>query len=130
MTLTTCLDCGQPCDGPRCTEHTRKGTATQRGYDAAWDRLSRRARRLQPFCTDCGATEGLQLDHQPSAWERKAKGLRIRLGTDAEVVCGPCNIARGAARGSTATRGMDPAAASARPRPRQSLRLTPDRDPS
>lgn len=124
MTLRTCLQCGEPCDGPRCPEHDTKGTATNRGYDAAWDRLSRRARRLQHFCTDCGATEGLQADHLPEAWAAKAAGKPIKL-TMVDVVCGPCNIARGAARGPSATRGMDPTATPPRPRPRQSLCLTP-----
>jgi 5-methylcytosine-specific restriction enzyme A len=64
--------------------------------------LSRRARRLQPFCTDCGSTEDLQTDHTPEAWKRKAAGKPLRLA-DVEVVCGPCNRARGAARGTTAT---------------------------
>lgn len=121
MTLTPCLDCGEPADGSRCPEHTTqaKGTATQRGYDAAWDRLSKRARKLQPFCTDCGTTEGLQADHSPEAWAAKAAGKPIKLSM-IDVVCGPCNVARGAAR------GMDPRPPASRPRPRQSLRLTSD----
>lgn len=110
MTLRPCLTCGKPCDGPRCDDHTidTKPAAAQRGYDHRWNMLSKRARRLQPFCTDCGSTEDLQLDHLPSAWERKAKGKHIRLSIDAEVVCGPCNRARGAARGPSTTRGGTP----------------------
>ncbi|UUO03631.1 hypothetical protein M4D79_12115 [Mycolicibacterium novocastrense] len=106
MTLRPCLDCGQPATGPRCPEHTidTKPTAHQRGYDIAWQRLSKRARRLQPFCTDCGSTEDLQCDHLPSAWARKAAGKSIRL-QDVEVVCRACNLARGAARGNAVTRG-------------------------
>ncbi|MCH9668949.1 MAG: hypothetical protein K0U76_03850 [Actinomycetia bacterium] len=124
MTLTACLDCGEPSTGPRCTEHTLddKPTAHARGYDAAWTRLSKRARRLQPFCTDCGSTEDLQTDHTPEAWARKAAGKPIRLA-DVEVVCGPCNRARGAARGHTATRGDAPAACLPDPGGRQSLRV-------
>lgn len=125
MTLSPCLDCGQPANGSRCPEHDIKGTATQRGYDAAWARLSRRARRLQPFCTDCGSTEDLQGDHTPDAWARKAAGKPIRL-CDIVVRCGPCNRAAGAARGPSATRGSTPATSRSRPRPRQSLRLTPE----
>lgn len=90
MTLKPCLQCGQPSPGARCSPC--------RGYDEQWNRLSRQARRLQSWCTDCGAVEDLQLDHLPSAWERKAKGLRIRLGIDAQVVCRTCNVARGQAR--------------------------------
>lgn len=103
MTLRPCLVCSEPTDGPRCPEHTvdRKPTAHQRGYDAAWQRLSRKARRMQNFCTDCGSVFDLQCDHTPEAWRRKAAGKPIRL-QDIDVVCGPCNRARGAARGNTA----------------------------
>ena len=100
MTAKPCIICGTPSPGSRCDEHQLREprTKTERGYGWHWDQLSRRARRLQQFCTDCGSVEDLQLDHLPSAWERKAKGLRIRLGTDAEVVCRACNVKRGCAR--------------------------------
>lgn len=107
--MRPCLVCGEPSDGTRCAEHRQpdhKPSARKRGYDGQWDRLSKRARRAQPFCTDCGATEDLQADHLPSAWERKAARLPIRLA-DVDVCCGPCNRARGAARGLT-TRGETP----------------------
>jgi 5-methylcytosine-specific restriction protein A len=101
MTLRPCIECGEPTDGAHCRQHARpsspKASATQRGYDAAWTRLSARARRLQPFCSDCGATDDLQCDHAPEAWARKAAGKAIRL-RDVDVVCGRCNRARGAAR--------------------------------
>jgi 5-methylcytosine-specific restriction protein A len=126
MTLTACLDCGEPSDGPRCAEHTTdtKAPAADRGYDAAWTRLSKRARRLQPFCSDCGSTEDLQCDHTPEAWARKAAGLAIRL-QDVQVLCGSCNRAAGAARGPAATRGMPPGRPATDPSPRQSLSHTP-----
>jgi len=118
MTLRPCLDCGTPAPGTRCPEHTTsaKGTREQRGYDATWRRLSKRARRLQPFCEDCGAVTDLTTDHLPSAWERKAAGKPIRLN-DIAVVCLPCNITRGAARGPQA-RGEAPSKGSQPPRPR------------
>lgn len=117
MTLSPCLECGTPADGTRCPDCTvehrraqpdRKGSAAARGYDWQWDKLSRRARRLQPFCTDCGSTADLQADHSPEAWERKAAGLPLRL-QDIEVVCGPCNRARGAQRPTQAPPGGIPA---------------------
>jgi len=89
MTLRPWLDCGEPTALSRCPEH--------RGYDAEWDRLSRRARRLQPWRSDCGSTEDLQADHLPSAWERRAQRKPLRL-KDIEVVCGECNRARGSSR--------------------------------
>lgn len=101
MTLRTCLVCGQPCQDSRCAEHQRPHRpkpCTLHGYDWTWHKLSKRARTLQPFCTDCGATDNLQADHSPEAWRRKASGKVIRL-RDIDVVCGPCNIRRGAARG-------------------------------
>lgn len=124
MTLRPCLDCGEPATGPRCPEHTldHKPTAHARGYDAAWTRLSKRARRLQPFCADCGSTEDLQTDHTPEAWARKAAGKPIRL-QDVQVLCGPCNRAAGAARGHSATRGNAPTDRQPDPAVRPSLRM-------
>lgn len=116
--MRPCLHCGEPSNGPRCPEHQRdlnadKPNATARGYDHAWRELSKRARKLQPFCEDCGALEDLQCDHRPSAWQRKAAGQVIRL-SDVAVVCGECNRARGTARGPH-TRGDDPNTAAAPP---------------
>jgi len=113
MTLTSCVDCGEPSESSRCPEHKHtvdtKASAADRGYDWQWTKLSKRARRLQNFCTDCGSVDQLTADHLPIAWERKAAGLPIRL-RDIEVVCLDCNIARGAARGQSTTRGDAPAA--------------------
>ena len=102
MTMRPCIECGEISSQSRCEEHRLAGgkhleSAHQRGYDYAWRRLSERARKLQPFCTDCGATEDLQTDHSPEAWKRKESGKSIRL-KDVAVVCGPCNRKRGAAR--------------------------------
>ncbi len=122
MTLTTCLDCGEPCAGPRCDEHTHdhKAPAADRGYDWQWQKLSKRARRLQPFCSRCGSVNDLQCDHSAEAWARKAAGKAIRLA-DVQVLCGPCNRAAGAARGHTATRGDTPSRAKPDPPARQSF---------
>lgn len=102
--LKTCVECGEPSVGARCDDHPwerrrkQDQTAPERGYDTAWRKLSLRARRLQPWCSDCGTGEDLTGDHLPIAWERKAKGLPIRL-KDIDVVCRACNNRRGAARG-------------------------------
>lgn len=124
--MKPCLDCGEPGTGPRCAAHTvdTKPSAHHRGYDAAWKRLSKRARRLQPFCLDCGSTDDLQADHTPQAWQRKADGKSIRL-QDIAIRCGPCNRAAGAARGNAVTRGDAPTEVDGHPRGRQSLSLTP-----
>lgn len=125
MTLRPCTVCGEPTAKPRCPEHAHsKPGSTARGYDASWKRLSKRARRLQPFCLDCGSSEDLQADHSPEAWERKERGLPIRL-QDISVRCGECNRKAGAARGDAVTRGDDPSARHGDPPGRQSLRYTP-----
>lgn len=101
MTMRPCLTCGEPCDGPRCPDHTHstrhRGSARKRGYGHQWDKLSARARKMQPWCLDCGSTENLQADHLPSAWERHAAGKTIRLA-DIEIVCNLCNVRRGSSR--------------------------------
>lgn len=71
------------------------------GYGAVWDRLSKRARKLQPFCSDCGRTDDLTADHSPEAWARQQAGKAIRL-EDIDVVCRRCNSERGPARGPEA----------------------------
>lgn len=105
--LQPCLDCGEPSDAIRCMAHrpahAAKDPSKTRGYDQTWRRLSERARQLQPFCLDCGATDDLQADHTPQAWRRRAAGKPIRL-QDINVLCGPCNRRRGSARGDEAER--------------------------
>ena len=85
----------------RITSEARRGTRQARGYGAAWERLSRRARKLQPFCSDCGREDHLTTDHSPRAWERVQAGKPIRL-EDVDVVCVWCNGDRGPARGPDA----------------------------
>lgn len=105
--LSTCATCGELCEGTYCPAHSpadrRPKDRNARGYDAAWARLSRRARRLQPFCTTCGTTEDLTVDHTPEAWRRREAGKPIRL-EDIAVLCRSCNSKAGAARGEK-TRG-------------------------
>jgi len=117
-----CIDCGEATDGTRCpdctvAEQTRtdrhRGTPTERGYDARWYRLSARARRAQPFCADCGATEDLTGDH---------KRWPARTLDDVDVVCRSCNSARGPSR-SVANRGNTRAERASVPAPQASSRL-------
>ena len=62
---------------------------------------------MQPFCSDCGGTDDLQLDHTEHTWARVEAGKVVRLKDTGGVVCGPCNRARGAARGRE-TQGESP----------------------
>lgn len=126
--LKPCIVCGEPSAASRCPEHSHSKTrasASERGYDHSWTLLSRRARRLQPWCSDCGGTEDLQCDHSPEAWARKAARKAVRL-KDVQVLCGPCNRAAGAARGHTDTRGDAPRGTPPDSTVRQSLIYTPD----
>lgn len=99
--MKPCEVCDELSEQSRCDEHRPKPKpkpkAKQAGYDAAWKKLSARARKAQPFCLWCGSDRDLQLDHTPAAWERKAQHLPIRL-QDVRVLCGACNRAAGQAR--------------------------------
>lgn len=103
--LKPCIDCGSLSTRTRCPDHHQepqrwaKGKTAARGYDGAWNKLSQRARRLQPFCTDCGTKNDLTADHSPEAWQRKENGKPIRL-QDITVRCRPCNSKQGPARDS------------------------------
>lgn len=103
--MKACVECGEVTNESRCPEHRYANP-----YDAAWRRLSRKARKLQPFCQLCGNTDELQLDHTPQAWDRWIAGKKIRLA-DVRVLCGPCNRDAGQAKpgaGRRKTRGIPP----------------------
>ena len=90
MTWTSCIVCGRPSPASRCSTHAVvKPSATARGYDSAWAALSRQARKLQPWCSRCGADQDLTADH-----------LRWPAATlaDVEVLCRRRNGRKGAAR--------------------------------
>lgn len=108
--LKSCLECGELSDAAHCDEHRPRKSYLPKnrrdlGYDAAWDKLSARARRIQPWCSDCGTTEDLTADHSPEAWQRKAEGLPIRL-QDIDVVCRSDNAKRSIEQGNRSTWGV------------------------
>lgn len=93
--LASCAVCGEPCQGAYCDQHRHdrskhRGTPQQLGYTERWKRLSRRARRLQPWCSICGSTGDLTCDHLH--WP--AKDLN-----DVQVLCRSCNAKKGEAPG-------------------------------
>lgn len=100
MICRPCLKCGEPVEGSWCPEHKPQPSKSRRdrGYEGQWRKLSARARRIQPWCDDCGTTTDLTADHTPEAWARHEQGLPIRL-EDVNVVCRPCNSRRGSIRG-------------------------------
>lgn len=102
--LRPCLGCGVPVPDSRCEEcadlylsehpwesgkRLSKAGATERGYDSKWQRLSKQARRLQPWCTICGCPDDLTGDHL--VWP--AKSL-----SDVQVLCRSCNSSKGPLR--------------------------------
>jgi 5-methylcytosine-specific restriction enzyme A len=118
VTARPCIDCGEVAETTRCpgcspnvdlARRPRRGTRTEQGYDNRWLRLSKRARRLQPFCSDCGAVDDLTADHL--VWPATSLA-------DVDVVCRSCNSKRGPVRGPGETpangragslaRGIDP----------------------
>lgn len=121
MVKSICSECGaayervartSKCDDCQPTErqrdrYTPKQDSYQAGYDYAWQKLSRKARKLSPFCQECGATDDLTTDHTPEAWNRKNAGKAIRL-QDVAVLCRSCNSSAGAARGPRARKDSKP----------------------
>lgn len=68
MAARPCLGCSKPTrNGSRChtCEQARQRTrnANRQHYKGNWQKLSREARQAQPWCTYCGATTDLTLDH-------------------------------------------------------------------
>lgn len=87
--LRPCVGCGEPVDTARCRACIRprlaRPTTAQRGYGSRWQALSRRARKLQPWCTWCEATTDLTTDHL--SWP--AHSL-----SDVQVLCRSCNATK------------------------------------
>lgn len=98
MTLRPCLTCGEPSGRSRCDAHRVKAPpkVLPKGHvhlnPARWKALSKRARRMQPWCLDCGTTEDLTTDHVIPVSE--APELAYKPANIA-VRCRPCNSRRG-----------------------------------
>lgn len=104
--MRPCLDCGQPAPGTRCDAcrlaHARgverqrdRPTTTRRGYGSRWKRLSRQARRMQPWCSRCGTELDLTGDHVVALAAGGPRLPRIDSG-GLDVLCRRCNAAKGA----------------------------------
>ena len=108
--LKPCLKCGDLSRGSYCDSHKAPETVGQPPrekteatrererdlYNAAWVKLSKRARALQPYCTDCNTREDLSADHLPSAhyWISMGKPLTL---LNVDITCRSCNSKRGEA---------------------------------
>lgn len=108
LTQGRCSDCNRPLRRERAARHyARHGRRSRPERDlqrGQWERLSKRARALQQFCLDCHRTsaqlaehEQLETDHTPAAWQAVLSGRAITLAM-VDVVCSPCNRARGDAQ--------------------------------
>lgn len=97
--LRPCLDCGTPTEaGSRCAEcapaarvDRRRGRKRER-RSSAWDRLSKRARRAQPWCSECGSTDDLTADHVVPLADG---GPMLPGPAGVAVLCRSCNARKG-----------------------------------
>lgn len=97
-----CIECGEvtpsttrcnDCEAARnARRDVRRGTAAQRGYDRAWDRLSAQARALQPFCSTPGCSFPITPTHPLTAHHLVWPALKL---ADVQVLCLTCNNRRG-----------------------------------
>lgn len=89
--LRLCLDCQARTTGTRCppcqTRHQRErnqGAGYRRTW--SWQKLSKAARKAQPWCSVCGAVEDLVVDHVQNR----------SLTRGVMVLCRACNSRKGA----------------------------------
>ena len=70
--MRVCIECGEVGTGTRCEQcqavrawraNQMRGGATARGYTRAWEKRAAKVKRAQPYCSVCGATEDLTVDH-------------------------------------------------------------------
>ena len=93
-----CVDCGVVVRATRCevcarVKERNRIRREQRGYDAAWRKLSRLMRANQPWCSKCGSTRDLTLDHIISL----ANG-GTNSPANAQVLCRKCNSSKGSSQ--------------------------------
>lgn len=94
-----CIYCGVISRSSTCRQCTaaiqaknpfRRKTNKQRGYDHEWNKLSKLARTIQPWCSKCGGTRDLTADHILSL----ANGGQNIL-ENVQVLCRRCNSSKG-----------------------------------
>lgn len=63
-----CLDCGLLAQSTRCPscerDRQRRRNQERTQYQGTWRTTSKRARQAQPWCSLCGTTADLTLDHE------------------------------------------------------------------
>lgn len=127
MTLTACLDCGEPSPSTRCADCTadrapRARHDEHRSRSWKWRRLSARLRKAQPWCSLCSSVDDLTVDHVTPLSHGGAEYDLDNL----RVLCRPCHGAAWAEQSPSVTGGVTgPSPGGLRPRGRRSLPLTP-----
>ena len=91
LTRGRCPDCARRYDRAKdARRRARRGTTSERGYDAEYRELRKTAIRAHPFCAECGATDDLTADHVvPLSQGGDPHGALV-------VRCRSCNSRRGA----------------------------------
>ena len=99
MTLPRpCKDCGAIARATRCAgcdqtfkriKEATRPTRAQRGYDYQWRMISKALRQEQPWCSSCGKTSDLTVDHIEPLVDG---GLTVR--SNLQVLCRSCNSAK------------------------------------
>lgn len=84
-----CLDCGRLSAASRCPEHAaqreQERNASRPWYGTEWRRLRAEQLRRQPFCSVCGGTADLTVDHV----------IPRSLAGGLQTLCRPHNAAKG-----------------------------------
>jgi 5-methylcytosine-specific restriction endonuclease McrA len=90
-----CSGCGILVRSSRCNACVRiQGARNPRRrhnkYDYEWQKMSKLARQIQPYCTKCGSTKDLTADHILSI----AQGGLNTLD-NISILCRKCNSSKG-----------------------------------
>lgn len=92
--MQPCITCGivsstSKCANCKSTTKRLRPSPTARGYDSAWQKLSKQLRLMQPYCSWCKSTQDLTVDHIKPL----SKGGTHDL-TNLRVLCRTCNSGR------------------------------------
>ncbi|WP_448221201.1 HNH endonuclease [Gordonia iterans] len=94
--MKPCLICGEPSPGSRCADHQIRKPAGRHAVHlnrTRWKKLSRKLRSMQPWCSACGATNDLTVDHKIPLVERPDLAYDVN---NLDVLCRSCNGAKDA----------------------------------
>ncbi len=101
MSLKPCKDCGEPVEHTRCPDCAREVQRPESSKNrehvafanlSRWKNLSKRVRRIQPWCDVCGTDQRLQANHVISTKERPDLTYAME---NLSVLCAKHNGGRG-----------------------------------